>query len=165
MANITENIVNTTITPADETTIGTNTAALMTLLQPYLATLTDEQRASLFSLKEENLVFAYLALQQAQSLGNLLPPALSSLVANLGNDLELHNQLTDLENTFIKQVAQKVADTKRRAGHEAYVGGLAVYKIIEALSAVGVDGAKAAYDILKERFANQGGSGATQPNP
>jgi hypothetical protein len=42
---------------------------------------------------------------------------------------------------------------------------LAVYKIIEALSAVGVDGAKAAYDILKERFANQGGSGATQPNP
>ncbi len=165
MANVTTNLVNSIIIPADQTALNTGTAAMMALLQPYFVTLTDEERASLFSLQEENLVFTSLALQQAQSLGSLMPPALSSLVTNLSNDLELQQQLAEFENNFIKQLAQKTADTKRRAGHEAFVGGLAVYKIIEALAAVGVDSAQTAYDILKVRFANQGGNGGAQPNP
>lgn len=165
MANINTNIVNTTINAADLTSLNTGTASLLTLLQPYFVPLSDDERASLFSLKEENLVFAYLALQQAKNLGNLIPPALSTLVTNLENDLKFQQQLGELENDFILQLAQKTADTKRRAAHEAYVGGLAVYKIIEALASISVDGAQVAYDILKVRFANQGGAGATQPNP
>ena len=85
-----------------------------------------------------------------------MPPALAALVTNLDNDLKFSNQLTDFENNFIKQIQQKVADTKRRAAHEAYTASLAVYKIIEALAEVGVDGAQAAYDILKVRFEGQG---------
>jgi hypothetical protein len=165
VANINTNLTNTVISPADETTLKTSRADMMTLIQPYFVALTDDERASLFSLKEENLVFAHLALQQANSLGNLIPPALSSLVTNLNNDLTLHTQLAELENDFIRQLARKTADTKRRAAHEAYTGAIAVYKIIEALNAVGVDGAKEAYEVLKERFANQGGTGNAQPNP
>ena len=165
MANINTNIVNTTISQADLTTLNTGSAAIMTLLQPYFVSLTDEERTSLFSLKEENLVFAYLALQQAKNLGNLIPPALSTLVANLENDLQYQQQLMEFENNFIKQLTQKVADSKRRAAHEAYVGGLAVYKIIEALASISVDGAQVGYDILKERFANQGGGAPVIVNP
>ena len=71
MANITTNIVNTTISPADETTLTTTQAALMALLQPYFVTLTTDERAALFSLKEENLVFSFHALEQAQALALL----------------------------------------------------------------------------------------------
>ncbi len=165
MANITTNIVNTTISPADETTLTTTQAALMALLQPYFVTLTTDERAALFSLKEENLVFSFHALEQAQALGNLIPPALATLVSNLDNDLGFYTQLNSLESVFIEQLAQKTADTKRRAAHEAFVGGLAVYKIIEALAAIGVDGAEAAYNNLKERFANQGGGAPVIENP
>ena len=138
--------------------------AVMAVLSPYLLGLTEEERKSLFSLAEENLVFADDALTQAQALGSLLPPQLSGLVGNLENDLRLFRQLDMFEKEFIVQVTQQVADTKRVAAHEAFVGGLAIYKIIEALASVGVTGAQAAYDILKVRFANQGGGGS-QPNP
>jgi hypothetical protein len=158
MANITVNRLNTTISPADETTLLTGFTGINTVLGPYLATLTDDERKSLFSLKEENLVFAHEALLQAQNLGNLIPAAMGSLVTNLDNDLELNKQMGELEDAVISQLVQKISDTRRLAGHEGYVGALAVYKLIEALASVGVEGAQAAYDILKARFANQGGT-------
>lgn len=165
MANINENRVNTTISPADDATILTAVGTINTTFDPYLTALTQQERESLFALSEENLAFALLALQQAQALGNLIPASLSTLVSNLTNDLDFHNQLLEIENVFVAQIAQKVADTRRLAGHEAYVGGLAVYKIIEALASIGVTGAEAAYDILKVRFANQGGGAPVVPGP
>jgi len=58
----------------------------------------------------------------------------------------------------------RVEHTRRLAGHEAYVGSLAVYKIIEALAAMGIPQAVAAYNLLKERFANQGGTKPADPD-
>ncbi len=164
MANINVNRVNITISNADDTAIVAAITDMNTVLDPYLTALTQEERESLFALGEENLAFATLAFQQAQALGTLIPPALSSLVANLENDLIFHEQLLQIENVFVAQIAQKVGDTRRLAGHEAYVGGLTVYKIIEALASIGVTGAEAAYDILKVRFANQGGGAPLAPS-
>jgi len=39
-----------------------------------------------------------------------------------------------------------------------------VYKVIEALASMGLPDAVTAYNLLKERFANQGG-GQVQPEP
>jgi hypothetical protein len=157
MANINENRLNTIISPADNTTIVAGFGSVNTTLGPYLTALTDEERRSLFSLKEENLVFTADALAQAEALGDLIPAALSGMVANMSNDLDLYNQLKLIENDYVAQLAQKVADTKRLSGHEAYTAALTIYKVIEALAAVGVSGAQVAYEILKVRFANQGG--------
>ena len=166
MANINENRVNTVISTADQTALDTATAGIKTLLDPYFYSLTDEERTSLFSLQQENLVFAHLALDQANLLGNLIPAALSSLVSNLNNDLKLYQQMDGFEKGVLAQINLGVADTKRTAAHESFVGGLAVYKIIEAMANMGVATAKPAYDILKERFANQGGRPIdTTPTP
>ena len=165
MANISENLIDTTISNADVTALNTALTTAATTLDPYMATLTEEERNSLFSLQQENLVFATDALLQIQSLGSLLPPALGSLVTDLSNDLALHEQLKTVEQVHLNQLIQKVADTKRLAAHEAYTGALAAYKVIEALASVGVPGAQAAYDILKVRFANQGGRPVTPPTP
>ena len=165
MANVNENRVNTTINAVDLAALDTATAGIKTLLEPYFASLTDDERTSLFSLAEENLVFAHDALERAKLLGNLFPPALSSLVTNLENDFKLYEQMDGFEKDFIAQISQSAADTKRLAAHETYVGSLAIYKIIEALATMGVAGAKPAYDILKERFANQGGRPAGPPTP
>ena len=55
--------------------------------------------------------------------------------------------------------------SRRLAGHEAYVGALAVYKIIEALASMGVAAAIPPYILLKERFAAQGGGIGPAPQP
>lgn len=160
MANVNENRVNNIISPADDTALLASIGSFNTVLNPYLTALTEQERKSLFSLKEENLVFAGLALQQAQALGTLIPSSMSSLVTQLSTDLDFYTQLQQIENVFLLQALQKVQDTKRLAGHEAYTASLAIYKIIEALASVGVVEAQAAYDILKERFAEQGGAPA-----
>ena len=86
------------------------------------------------------------------------------MVSNLAVDLSLFGQLNETEIGALAQLVQRVKDTKRLCAHEAYVGALALYKVIEAMASLGVEGFQAAYDILKQRFAEQGGRPA-QPNP
>jgi len=165
MANIEDNLVNTPLTPVDETAVDTNLTTVLTTLEPYTRGLTEEQLRSFFSLKEENLVFAVLVKDQAQILGSLIPPALSSVVTNLENDLSLHGQMSQIDSGLIAQIQLRLQHTRRLAGHEAFVGSLALYKVIEALASMGIPQAIAAYNLLKERFANQGGAPADPDTP
>lgn len=157
MANATENRINTVITDADVTAIGTGFTGINTKLDPYTVALTDDERSSLFSMAEENRVFAEAALEQGNLLFDSLPPAMQAIVTNMAKDLGLFKQLEKMENTQIKPLALSVADTKRLSAHEGYVGALALYKIIEAFAQMGIPGFQAAFDALKERFAGQGG--------
>ena len=72
-------------------------------------------------------------------------------------NLELRNQLDQVFIGALQQVVQPIEDTRRLAAHEAYSAALAIYKFIEAGSALGLNGYQAAYDVLKPRFAGQGG--------
>jgi len=164
MANLQDNLLNTPLTAAEEGTINTSLSTALTTLEPRTYGLTEDQLKSLFSLQEENLVFAVLAKQQAEALSSLIPPAISSVVTNLTNDLDLYSQMVQIDNVLLAQIKVRVEHTRRLAGHEAYVGSLAVYKIIEALAAMGIPQAVAAYNLLKERFANQGGTKPADPD-
>jgi len=64
MANPNENRINITIAPADVLTIDTSFTGINTALDPYTQALTEDERESLFSVAEENEVFADDALQQ-----------------------------------------------------------------------------------------------------
>jgi len=78
------------------------------------------------------------------------------------NDTTLHGQLDVIEDTQIAPLVQRVKDTKRLVAHERYTAAVAIYKMIETGAAIGLPGFQAAYDILKVRFAGQGGA---QPQP
>ena len=163
MANPNENRINITIAPADVTTIDTSFTGINTALDPYTQALTEDERESLFSVAEENEVFADDALQQGQLLMPNLPNVVQSIVTNLQTDTDLHVQLEKIMNTQVLPLLLRVKDTRRLVSHERYVQALAIYGIIEAGAKIGLPGYQAAYDILKVRFAAQGRPGGTNP--
>lgn len=165
MANSTENRINTSIAAADVTAIEKGFTDIGTALDNYTQALTDDERASLFSLQDANLVFAADALAQGQTLMAKLPPAMQALVTNMVKDMALEAQLDTFAKNQLAQLTQRILDTKRLAAHESYVGALALYKVIEAMAATGIEGFQAAYDVLKVRFASQGGGKPLGTNP
>lgn len=154
MANISTNLLDIVLTPAERGTIQTAIGTIDTTLDPVEHTLTDEERASLLSLDVSNKVFAEEALEEALSNGSMLPSAVNT--AFLKNDLELYDQLAGIESG-LENVLRKVKDAKRVAGHEAYAMALTIYTLYRSLAAVGVAGAQQSADRLGERFAQNGG--------
>ena len=63
------------------------------------------------------------------------------------------------------QLLEKIEDTQLLAGSEAYVSGLAFYKLVSAAAEAGVPGADAVSDLLRARFAGQGGTAKKAVNP
>jgi len=161
MANITTNLLNTTIPAADLGITQTAITTIVTTLDPILRALTDEERASLLSLDVNNKVFVEEAMQEMTINGALLPSAVSATF--LGNDLMLFNQLDGLES-MVENLLLRIKDTKRLAGHEAFAMALTVYTLYKALAAAGVEAAQQSANRLGERFQNNGGTGA-QPTP
>ena len=162
MANPNENRIDIVIAPLDLTNIGNGFTQISNGLDPYTQALTEGERDSLFSIAEENEVFSDDALEQGQLLIAQFPPALQTVVNNMVNDTTLHGQLDVIEDTQIAPLVQRVKDTKRLVAHERYTAAVAIYKMIETGAAIGLPGFQAAYDILKVRFAGQGGA---QPQP
>jgi hypothetical protein len=164
MANTNVNRINTTVTDANMGNITTAVTDINTALDGSTVALTDEERSSLFSLSVDNKEFAHDALAQGQLLYSQMPPAMQTIVDNLKNDLVLNSQMEKLIDTQFSTLQMRASDTRRLSGHEGYVGALALYKIIEAMAGMGIEGFQAAYDVLKKRFEGQGGS-APIPNP
>lgn len=161
MANTTENRINTVIADLNVTAIGTGFTDINNALDGSTEALTDDERNSLFSLDVANKEFANDCLAQGILLNLQLPAALQTVVANLQNDLTLNAQCEAIENTQLSPLMLRVSDTKRLSAHEGYVGALALYKVIEAMAGMGIPGFQAAYDVLKSRFAGQGGKPST----
>ena len=166
MANISNNLSNTTIPATGMVVVQGGLTAISTELDPILQTLTDEQRESLLSLNVDNKVFVEEALEEITSNGAILPSAVNATF--LANDLAFFNQLNGLEGQ-LENLLQRIRDTKRVAGHEAYAMALTIYTLYKALAASGVAGAQASADKLGERFAQQGGGAPagsnTPPSP
>jgi hypothetical protein len=154
MANITNNFINSVLSPAGLTTIDTSVTTIDTTIGPVSHTLTDEERASYFSLDVNNKVFVQEALQEANLNGSILPSAIN--VGFLFNDITLFDQMDEIESA-LEGLLRKVRDSKRVAGHEAYVMALTIYTMFKSLAAVGVPGAQQSADRLGERFAQSGG--------
>lgn len=160
MANITSNLIDQVVTPAQGTAVQGALTLINTTLAGVFRSLTDEERLSLFSLNVNNKVFVEEAIEEIGLHTTLLPAAVS--LSQMQNDLELFEQLGSMETQLV-DILNKVRDTKRRAGHEAYAMGLTGYTIFKALAASGVDEAKQPADRLGERFATSGGAAPEPP--
>lgn len=161
MANITINRINTTINAADEGILQASTGQTNTVLNNYTESLSPDEREELFGLDVENRVFAQEALEEATTNGGILPGYIA--VPELDNDLRLYNQLESIE-TVIENQLQRIKDTKRLAGHEAYAMALTIYKLYESAHLAGISGATASYTRLKQRFLQQGGGAPPASN-
>ncbi len=158
MANPNVNRINATISAPDLTAITNALTALLTALLPYTQPLTEEERKSLFSLAEENLVFSQEALAQGQLLNAGFPAQMQTIVTNMNTDVTLWGQFNSINIGNLAQAVQRVNDSQRLSAHEIFTAALAIYKFIEAGAALGLVGYAASYEILKARFAAQGGN-------
>ena len=123
--------------------------------------LTVDERVNLPKISVANRTFVMDSQSALQTNGSFMPSYLN--VTELGKDITLYNQLEEFTQRSA-QLSEKLGDTQMLAGSEAYVTSLAAYRLFEAAAKAGLPGADAIYDSLKERFANQGGTGDT-PTP
>lgn len=152
MANLSENRLNQIFSPEDMVVFKEGIKAIDGLMPQ--GNLTDVERGRLFAMDVNNTVFVENAhMEMVNSGEGIIPTYINETF--IANDLTIFKQL-DVMETSLLRVLRNVSDLKRIAGHEAYVGGLAVYKIFEAANAGGVRNAKEAYDNLKVRFEKQG---------
>jgi|APEBP8051072210_1049370.scaffolds.fasta_scaffold01532_3 hypothetical protein len=162
MANLSNNRLNITATTAQITAVKTALQTIATNL-PFLTGLTVEERITLPAINVSNKAFTEDAINVAVNNSTLIPAYVN--VPSMQNDLTLFTQLDEII-ILTKQLLEKLEDTQLLAGSEAYVGALAVYKLISSASDAGVPGTDAIYDQLRQRFSGQGGAGtpATDPN-
>lgn len=161
MSNLSNNRINTTVTAAQITAVKGALQTIATNL-PFLIGLTVDERIALPAINVNNKTFTEDAINVAVNNASLIPSYVA--VGTMQNDMSLFTQLDEII-ILTKQLLEKLEDTQLLAGSEAYVGALAVYKLIGSASDAGVPGADAIYDQLRQRFAGQGGAGTPATNP
>lgn len=136
MSNLTNNRISITATAAQVTAVKTALTTINTNL-PFLVGLTTEERVALPSVDVNNKAFTEDAINAGVNNAALIPSYIS--VANMQNDMVLFNQLEEITG-MVKQLLEKLEDTKLLAGSEAYVSALALYKLFGAAAEAGVAG-------------------------
>jgi hypothetical protein len=132
------------------------------LLQPYLISLTVDQRVKMSKMGDKTYSFVVKSLEYAKQTPNLVP-----------SYVDMEGFFIDLQNVnACKQVSIPVAnlssmldDTMMQAGHEAYESALAFYNAVKIAAKNNVPGAKVIYDDLSQRFSRLGtknGNGETE---
>ena len=161
MSNLTNNRLNITATAAQITAVKTALQTINTNM-PFLIGLTVYERIALPAIHVNNKSFTEDAINAAVNNPSLVASYLS--VPNMQNDMALYTQLDEIKG-LVNQLLEKIEDTQLLAGSEAYVSGLAFYKLVSAAAVAGVPGADAVSDLLRARFAGQGGTAKKAVNP
>ena len=162
MSNISVNRIEITMTPVQITGVKTAVQSAETNM-PFLLGLTTEERMSLPKINVANKAFVEDAINAMVNNATILPSYLD--VNKMKTDLTLFTQLDELA-ALIRRLLEKIEDTQMLAGSESYVSALTAYRLFEASALAGVPGADSIYDLLKQRFTNNGPSTTpTTPTP
>jgi hypothetical protein len=86
----------------------------------------------------------------------LVAGAFAALVPELAKDVALFEQL-DAEEMQLTDLLTRIQHTKRVAAHESYKVATQLYGQYQSLTEAGVPGAVTRYNMLKERFKDNGG--------
>ena len=161
MANLTNNRLNVTATPAQITAVKAAIQTINTNL-PFLIGLTSDERIALPAIDVNNKAFTEDAINAGVNNAALLPAYVN--VANMQSDLDLFTQLDEIIG-LMNQTLEKLDDTQLLAGSEAYTNGLTLYKLFGSAADAGMPGADAIVKQLQSRFAGQGGPDKAATDP
>jgi hypothetical protein len=152
MGNITENRIDTVLTPEALLEIRTLANQILALLPK--GTLIDAERKKLKKVGVKQIAFLEDTLRSIDLVGEgVLPNYINK--SKIENDAKLHKQLRDL-SSVIGNIAIQMNDLKLIVGDEALTGAKANYKAITTASKVGVANTQTAFDSLKENFKDKG---------
>ncbi len=111
--------------------------------------MTPEQRQTIPKINNSNKTFTEDAINVINNNADYIPAYFQS--AEPAKDLTLFEQMDEI-GLVVRQLTEKIEDTRMLAGSEAYISALTVYRLVEAAANAGVPGADTAYAQLKERF-------------
>ena len=161
MSNLTNNRIDTVMTPAQVTDVKNAITAINTAIS-FSVSLTAEERMTLPKISVANKSFTEDAINALDNNAAIFPAYLN--VGQMQNDLKLYQQLDEIA-IMLRQTLERIEDTRILAGSEAYVAALTVYKIVGAAAKAGIEGSETIYEQLRERFTTSTNSKITPPNP
>ena len=139
----------------DEIILSINKA--ITLMRPYVVTLTPEERSDLAKLGDKTLAFVEKTNSYAFANPQLCPAYFDQ--AAFAIDFADYRSLRPLV-VLTEQLLHNIDDTMMVAGSEAFIASLSFYNSAKDAAKRDIPGAKAVYDDLKARFPQKRGKAA-----
>lgn len=126
---------------------------IKTLLQPYLQSLTTEQRRDLPKMSNKSLSFVSKVNDYCHNNAEFCPSYFSR--EELEKDFAVAAALGPVHD-LCEQICMNMDDTIMLAGSEAYTASLIYYGSVQMAAKTGQANAKPIYEDLHERFAGMG---------
>lgn len=130
--------------------------AIKTALQPYLVSLTPEERKTMLRMADKTVAFVQKTADYATNSPAFVPPFVE--FEEVQQDVAALTALTPLHQQ-LEQLALDVDSTMMTAGSEAYGHSLTIYNNIKFLAKNKQPGAQTAYDDLRQRFPGNANAG------
>lgn len=121
------------------------------IMEPYMVSMTKEERGSLPKMKDKSIAFVSKALSYSQTNPKYVPNDLMN-VSDMARDFSLNQSLQPIV-ALVQQLDESLMDTSMLSGHEAYAEALLYYKSVKMYAQAGDSAAKVIYDDLSVRFA------------
>jgi hypothetical protein len=146
----TNNIVSIEIPEEVLTQVKSKENEIAELLKPFLIALTPEQRKVLPKMSDKTVAFVEKVISYAEEAPEFNPPFLN--LEELKKDFSATRQLTPVKNA-LERTYDDISDTVMLSGSEAYTAALIYYNSVKHAAKMGVPGAEAVYNDLKQRFS------------
>jgi hypothetical protein len=164
MANLQNNRFSATFTQKETEQLVASRTAYLNDLRAKTVALTPDEREDLSSIAVDNFVFVQDAILCNDAEGvAMMPPAYAAMAPELVLDDTVFKQF-DAEELLLLDLVQRIRDTKRLVAHEGYSVATKMYKLYKQMAEDGVPGAAARYDLLKQRFKDNGAGRPSEPN-
>ncbi|MGD8778056.1 MAG: hypothetical protein PVH88_03750 [Ignavibacteria bacterium] len=144
-----ENKVNIEVTEEDITEIKSAIDVLTTKLQPYLISLSTEERKELPKMSDKTLPFVQKVMDYLDTNPEFASPYMDKDAFKI--DMKSVEDLTAIFNP-LNQILANLDDTIMLAGSEAYVAALSYYNSVKLASKMDIPNSKTIYEDLKTRF-------------
>ena len=126
------------------------------LLQPYLTSLTPDERQKMLKMADKTVAFVQKANDYAQGNPSFVPAFVD--LKELERDTDALTTLTPLHQ-LLEALALDTDSTMMLAGSDAYAAALVLYNNIKFMAHNKQPGAQAAYDDLSKRFPGSPNAG------
>lgn len=126
---------------------------LRELMEPYLTSLTKEERSSLPKMKDKTQPFVSKTVDYVKTNPKMIPPMMNA--AAMKKDFDLYQSLSPIYGILL-QLESNLSDTLLLAGHEAYKQALLYYASVKMSAKMGDPDAKSIQEDLGKRFSAQG---------
>lgn len=144
-----DNQVSVKLSAGDIEKIDGAIKTINSVLDPYLVTISTDERKELPKMNEKNVPFVKKVLEYAESHPEFAPAYLN--ISNLKIDVEGFAALNKIEKP-LSELAAAITDTTMVCGSEAYTTALTYYNSVKQAVKMKAPGAKVIFDDLKKRF-------------